>query len=64
MTTELLTIPQFCEAVKCGKTYAYQLLSAKKLPAVKLGKKTLIRRADMESYIDSLTPYKAGGRND
>lgn len=60
MSVELLTIPQFCEAVKCGRTYAYKLLSSQQVPAIKLGKKTLIRRADMEAWIASLNPYKTG----
>ncbi len=59
MQSELLTIPQFCESVKCGRTFAYKLLAKSEVPAIKLGKKTLIRRADMEAWIASLNPYKA-----
>lgn len=59
MTKELLTIPQFCEAVNCGRTRAYQLINEGKISALKNGKRTLIRRTDMESWISSLNPYKA-----
>ena len=58
MQTELLTISQFCEAANCGRTRAYQLINSGKIPALKNGKKTLIRRADVEAWIASLNPYK------
>ncbi|HOO49701.1 MAG TPA: helix-turn-helix domain-containing protein [Alphaproteobacteria bacterium] len=57
MTKELLTIPEFCEAVSCGRTHAYKLISTAQLPAVKQGKRTLIRREDMLAWIKSLRPY-------
>lgn len=59
MTKELLTIPEFCETVSCGRTHAYKLISTAQIPAVKQGKKTLIRRADMLAWIESLQPYPA-----
>ena len=59
MQQELLTILEFCEAVNCGRTRAYQLLNEGKISAFKNGKKTLIRRADMEAWIASLNPYKS-----
>lgn len=40
METELLTIPQFCQAVNCGKTRAYQLINEKQIRALKNGKKS------------------------
>lgn len=59
MKPDLLTIHQFCEAVNCGRTRAYQLINSGNVPALKNGKLTLIRRADMEKWIASLNPYKA-----
>ena len=59
MSSELLTIPQFCEAANVGRTTAYNLINLGDLKAVKCGKKTLIRKADMEAWIARLISYKA-----
>jgi excisionase family DNA binding protein len=58
METELLTIAQFCQAVNCGRTRAYQLINKKQVVAIKNGKKTLIPKAEMLKWIASLQPYK------
>lgn len=57
MQTELLTIPQFCEVANCGRNRAYQLIGSNQIPAFKQGKKTLIKRSDMEAWIKTLQPY-------
>jgi excisionase family DNA binding protein len=43
-----LTINQFCEAVPCGRTKAYELSGAGEVEAIKLGKRTLIPRTELE----------------
>jgi excisionase family DNA binding protein len=43
-----LTINQFCAAVPCGRTKAYELIADGEVEAIKLGKKTLIPRAELE----------------
>ncbi len=57
MQTELLTIPEFCAQVNVGRTNAYRLINEGQVKAVKLGKKTLIPRAEMLKWIESLQPY-------
>jgi excisionase family DNA binding protein len=42
-----LTINQFCAAVPCGRTKAYELIADGEIQAMKLGKKTLIPRAEL-----------------
>ena len=59
MKTELLTIPEFCNEARIGRTFAYRLLSENKIKACKLGKKTLIPRAEMHRWIDSLPSYSS-----
>ena len=43
-----LTINQFCAAVPCGRTKTYELIADGEIEAIKLGKKTLIPRAELE----------------
>jgi len=57
MTPELLTIPQFCEAVNCGRTRAYQLINEGHVRALKNNRKTLIPRSEIERWIESLPSY-------
>ncbi len=59
MTTALMTIPEFCHAANIGRTNAYKLINVGDIKAVKVGKKTLIPRTALESWIASLEPYKA-----
>lgn len=58
MQTELLTIPEFCRTANVGRTNAYRLINEGSIKAVKVGKKTLIPRVAMESWIAALQPYK------
>lgn len=66
MHQELLTIPEFCEIAKIGRTSAYKLLNRGSLKAVKLGKKTLIPRDAVHEWIATLAQYSPenkGGKN-
>ena len=55
---ELLTVAEFCEANGLGRTHVYAMLKDGKLTAVKVGRRTLFRREDLEAWKAGLTPYK------
>ena len=57
MTKELLTIAEVCSETNTGKTMIYKLINSGQLLAVKLGKKTLVRRVDMLTWLSSLNAY-------
>lgn len=59
MSEELLTIPETGKIIKAGRTYTYSLINSGALKAVKIGKKTLVPRSSIESFIAALQPYKA-----
>lgn len=44
-----------------GNTKLYEALKAGKLPAKKLGKRTLILHKDLEAFMNSLTDYSSSG---
>jgi excisionase family DNA binding protein len=43
-----LTVNEFCVAFNIGRTKFYQLIAAGEVEAIKLGKKTLIPRAELD----------------
>jgi excisionase family DNA binding protein len=43
-----LTVNQFCSAVPCGRTKAYELIADGEIEAIKLGTRTLIPRGELE----------------
>jgi hypothetical protein len=49
-----MTIDQFCRSYCVGRTKAYAELKSGRLLARKLGSKTIILRADAESWLRSL----------
>lgn len=52
-----LTIEQAQEACCIGRTRLYELLKSGELPARKLGKRTLVLRADLDRFLTSLASY-------
>lgn len=54
-----LTVPQFCAEMNCGKTKAYELLGTGEVEAIKLGKKTLIPRTEVERLRARLPRFQA-----
>ena len=48
------TIPEAEEALGCKRSFLYDLMSAKKLDARKLGSKTVITAASLRAYAESL----------
>jgi excisionase family DNA binding protein len=57
MSKELLTITEFCEASNLGRTRVYELLQSGELKAVKIGRRTFIRREDMQAWLAGLSTY-------
>jgi len=55
--TELITINEFCVMAHMGKTTAYKEINSLRLPAVKVGNKTLIRKDDAVAWLDTLGRY-------
>ena len=62
MYAPTLTLKDFCDAYRVCRETAYQQIRAGRLRAVKLGRKTLILRADAELWAAALPELRAGGR--
>jgi len=60
--TGALTIKDFCDAYRLCREKAYQEMRAGRLRAVKLGRKTLILRADADAWAASLPELRTIGR--
>ena len=54
MTREYLSVDDVCSELNIGKTKAYQLIKDKDLKSCKIGKKIVIRKKDLDSYIKKL----------
>jgi hypothetical protein len=59
-----MSVPEFCEVARCGKTFAYQQMNSGALRAVKVGRRTLILPKDYRRWQDNLKPYQKGARHD
>ena len=53
MNKDLLTIEDVCQELGIGKNTAYGLIKDKQIKSVKVGKRHLIHRAELQKYIDS-----------
>jgi excisionase family DNA binding protein len=60
--TGALTIKELCDAYRLCREKAYGEIRARRLRAVKLGRKTLILRADAEAWAASLPELRTIGR--
>ena len=58
--SEILTIKEVAVYLKVNERTIYRLLSAKKLPAFKVGGSWRFRRADIDSWIASQSEGGAG----
>jgi excisionase family DNA binding protein len=56
------TLKDFCDAYRVCRETAYQQIRTGRLRAVKLGRKTLILRADADAWAASLPELRAVGR--
>lgn len=50
----LFSIDEAAARLSVGRTNLYRILGAGELPAVKLGKRTMIRESDLQAYIENL----------
>ncbi len=62
MNPPALTLRDFCDAYRVCRETAYQQIRAGRLRAVKLGRKTLILRADADAWAASLPEFRTVGR--
>jgi excisionase family DNA binding protein len=62
MQPPALTLKDFCDAYRVCRETAYQQIRAGRLRAVKLGRKTLILRADAEVWAAALPELRTAGR--
>ncbi len=58
----LVTVPEACRLIGAGRTTLYALVGEGRLVAKKLGARTLIDVASIESLADSLPRVGSGGR--
>jgi excisionase family DNA binding protein len=61
--TGAFTIKELCDAYRLCREKAYGEIRARRLRAVKLGRKTLILRADAEAWAASLPELRTIGRD-
>lgn len=52
--TSLLDMGQVAEELNIGRTRAWELTASGRLPTVRVGRRVLVRPADLASFIDSL----------
>jgi excisionase family DNA binding protein len=60
--TSALTIKELCAAYRLCRETVYREIRARRLRAVKLGRKTLILRADAEAWAASLPELRTARR--
>lgn len=53
------TVNEATEALGIGRTTLYELINADKLAVVKIGSRTIIRRKDLDAFLDRHTRRKA-----
>jgi len=46
------TITEFCDWSRISRALTYEKIAAGELPVVKIGMKTLVRRADAEEFLE------------
>lgn len=56
--TQLLSVAETLKCLGIGRTKLYQLANSGSITGVKLGRRTLFRAADLDSYIAGLAEYK------
>ncbi len=59
---KLLSIEETCKTIGLGRTKIYQLVNSGELKAHKIGKRTVFRNEDVESFIESLEPYSPNNK--
>ncbi len=51
---DILTIQTLCTELSISKTTAYSLIKQKRIKSGKLGKKIIIKRTDLDDYVNSI----------
>ena len=52
--SNLLSIPELQNELRVGRSTVYRVLQSGKIRPIKVGRRTLVHREDVEAYIDSL----------
>lgn len=58
------TINEFCEAAGIGRSKAYLEIKSGRLRAIKIGRRTVIRRKDAEDWLDGMQQMQAGQQHE
>lgn len=58
MNENLMTIKDICRELGIGKTTAYKLIKDKKIHSGRLGKKIIVRKSDINKYINKIMQGK------
>ena len=58
ITPLLLTLPDFCARYSVGRTRAYEEIQAARLKAIKVGRRTMIKASDADSWLESRPAIK------
>lgn len=58
--SSLLTVDEFCDEFKVGRTRAYELMRAGKIEAVKIGRSTRITRDSADTWAAALPRFIGG----
>ncbi len=64
MDNGALTIPEFCDWARIGRSKTYEEIGAGRLEAVKVGKRTLIPVTAAHRWLESLEPAEIGPKED
>jgi excisionase family DNA binding protein len=51
--SELLTVDEVIKVLRVGRTTTNQLMWSGELPSVKVGRRRLVRRTDLERFIEA-----------
>jgi excisionase family DNA binding protein len=52
--TLLLTIPEVADQLRVSTRTVYRLISVGRIPVVAIGHRRMVRRTDLESYVERL----------
>lgn len=55
MNQNLLTIDDLCRELGIGRSTAYKLLKKKKIKSCKIGSRLIVKRKELERYIEKQT---------
>lgn len=55
---QLYSVNETLEYLNIGRTYFYQLLSERRIIAVKIGKRTFVSNDEINKFISNLPKYK------